>query len=381
MGLFNRAEAIVGMFADDAPAIHAYHGEMLVWDGTRQAFVSVTRTTTATLARVPVVSAGSTVDSVPAVDAAVVVFDPVLTATAIVDPDSIALAVLVTDPAVSADSLILVDVITGSAQVLPAEAGESNDWNTSAVPAIVDVDVLVPDVASNLTRQPPAVTVTVLAPVPVVTATGSGAVIAVVAVVSALAATPALSAAGRVTALVATASASANTPVIGGGATITAVTATGTAAVTAPPYVGVAIKSMKAVLNATVTKANSATPSQLVTMVADTTAYPDSVVSSSAIVIDGAGTVTFTVQARLYQTNSGTATAHLRKNGVQIGPTYQNASGGTGAGAAVTDAFGGTFTATVANGDLITMWVATQASTSNRREFDLPADNWFRVTP
>ncbi|MFC9769674.1 hypothetical protein ACFVJ2_49570, partial [Rhodococcus jostii] len=200
-----------------------------------------------------------------------------------------------------------------------SEAAEANDAAVSAVSATVDAAVPVPEVAAHLTQNPDTIAVTAAAAIPVVTATGSGAVTAVVAEASALAGTPALTAAGRVTAVAATASASANTPVIGGGATIAAVKATATAAATPPTYVGVAIKSMKAVLNAAVAKANTATPSQLVTMVADTTAYPDSVVSSSAMVIDGAGTVTFTVQAHLFETNSGTATAHLRKNGTQIG--------------------------------------------------------------
>ncbi|MFC9769564.1 hypothetical protein [Rhodococcus jostii] len=381
MGLFNRAEAITGMVLDHQPAIHAYHGQVLVWDGTRQAFVSVTRAVATTAARVPAVTADSVPDTALAVDVAAAVLIPALSATAIADPTSIDITALCVEPVASADSLILAEVITCAAQALPAEAAEANDAAVSAVPAVVDGGVLTPVVAAHLTQNPDTIAVTVLLPTPVVTATGSGLVAAVVATATAQAGTPTLTAAGRVTAVAATASASANTPVIGGGATIAAVKATATAAVTAPPYVGVAIKSMKAVLNAAVTKANSATPSQLVTMVADTTAYPDSVVSSSAIVIDGAGTVTFTVQAHLFETNSGTATAHLRKNGTQIGPTYQNASGGTGAGAAVTDPFGGTFTATVANGDLITMWVTTQAGTSNRRIFDPPTGNWFRVTP
>ncbi|MFC9768323.1 hypothetical protein [Rhodococcus jostii] len=381
MGLFNRGEAITGMVLDDQPAIHAYHGQVLVWDGTRQAFVSVTRAVATTTARTPVVTADSVPDTVPAVEVNADVLTPILSATAIADPEVVDITVLVTQPVVSADSLILAEVITCAAQALPAEAAEANDATVSAVPALVDVQAVSPAVDSSLTTLPPTIVVSGDMPTPVVTVTGSGTVDAVVAAVSAQAGTPTLTAAGRVTAVTATASASANTPVIGGGATITAVATTGTAAVTAPPYVGVAIKSMKAVLNAAVTKANSATPTQLVTMVADTTAYPDSVVSSSAMVIDGAGTVTFTVQAHLFETNSGTATAHLRKNGTQIGPTYQNASGGTGAGAAVTDPFGGTFTATVANGDLITMWVTTQAGTSNRRIFDPPTGNWFRVTP
>ncbi|MFC9769241.1 hypothetical protein, partial [Rhodococcus jostii] len=360
---------------------HAYHGQVLVWDGTRQAFVSVTRAVATTTARTPAVTADSVPDTVPAVEVNADVLTPILSATAIADPEVVEITTLCVVPVVSADSLILAEVITCAAQALPAEAAEANDATISAVPALVDAQAVPPAVDSSLTTLPPTIVVSGDTPTPVVTVTGSGAVDAVVAAATAQAGTPTLTAAGRVTALVATASASANTPVIGGGATITAVKATATAAATPPSYVGVAIKSMKAVLNAAVTKANSATPSQLVTMVADTTAYPDSVVSSSAMVIDGAGTVTFTVQAHLFETNSGTATAHLRKNGTQIGPTYQNASGGTGAGAAVTDPFGGTFTATAANGDLITMWVTTQAGTSNRRIFDPPTGNWFRVTP
>lgn len=143
----------------------------------------------------------------------------------------------------------------------------------------------------------------------------------------------------------------------------------------------VSITPMRAVLSTMQTKSNTATPSQLTGMVADTATYAESVVTSDAMVVDGDGLATFTIQAHLFETNSGTATAHLRKNGTQIGPTYQNANGGTGAGAAITDPFGGTFTASVSDGDLITMWVATQASTSNRRQFNPPEDNFFVILP
>ncbi|ELB91101.1 hypothetical protein Rwratislav_20946 [Rhodococcus wratislaviensis IFP 2016] len=63
------------------------------------------------------------------------------------------------------------------------------------------------------------------------------------------------------------------------------------------------------------TPSNNATATQTTPTVAATTTYPDSVVTSNAMVINGGGTGSFTVNARLHQTNSATVTAHLRKNG------------------------------------------------------------------
>ncbi|MFC9768675.1 hypothetical protein [Rhodococcus jostii] len=234
MGLFNRGEAITGMVLDHQPAIHAYHGQVLVWDGTRQAFVSVTRAVATTAARIPDVTADSVPDTATTLDVAAAVLTPALSATAIADPTRIDITVLVTQPVVSADSLILAEVITCAAQALPAAVAEAHDGAVSAVPAEVETQTVSPAVDSSLATLPPTIVVSADMPTPVVTVTGSGTVDAVVATATAQAGTPTLTAAGRVTAVAATASASANTPVAGGGATVAAVTGTGTAAVTAP---------------------------------------------------------------------------------------------------------------------------------------------------
>ena len=114
---------------------------------------------------------------------------------------------------------------------------------------------------------------------------------------------------------------------------------------------------------------NSATPVQVTGWVADG-AFPGSVVTSDGITIVGNGTIVINTQLTSSTTNSNTWTMHIRKNGVQISPTYENITGGTGAGASTTDPFGGSFTTAVQNGDVITMWSKTQASTSNRRVID-----------
>ncbi|OOL31845.1 hypothetical protein GQ85_10945, partial [Rhodococcus rhodochrous] len=59
MGLFSRGEAPVGLILDGQPALRAYLGAVLVWDGTRSAFVSVLRMTGSWAAPAPVARADS----------------------------------------------------------------------------------------------------------------------------------------------------------------------------------------------------------------------------------------------------------------------------------------------------------------------------------
>lgn len=147
---------------------------------------------------------------------------------------------------------------------------------------------------------------------------------------------------------------------LGGGG---ALTATAVGATLAP---GGAIKSGSQFLN------NSSTPVQVTSFTVDPT-YPATTITSSGIVISGGGTATVTVQLTSSTTNTANWGVHIRKNGVQVGPEYT--PGGT-----VTAPFGGSFSTTVANGDVLTMWAWTTASTSNRREIDATT-TWFKVTP
>ncbi|MFC9769114.1 hypothetical protein [Rhodococcus jostii] len=315
MGLFNRAEAITGMVLDDQPAIHAYHSEMLVWDGTRQAFVSVTRTVATTTARTPVVTADSVPDTAPAREVNAAVLTPVLSATAIADPEVVEITALCVVPVVSADSLILAEVITCATQALPAEAAEANDGNVSAVPAVVDAQAVSPAVDSSVTTLPPTIVASADVPTPVVTVTGSGTVDAVVAAVSAQAGTPTLSAAGRVTALVATGSASAGTPVLGGGATITAVTATGTASGHAPIVSGGMNSQGMQRTTAALTIAQS-TYTKLTPMQAKS-GYESTIVSDG-LVMPGGGVCNLAAQVTWNSSSASERRLRIVKNGSTV---------------------------------------------------------------
>ena len=165
--------------------------------------------------------------------------------------------------------------------------------------------------------QPPTMTATAAMPAAVVTATGTATIAAPGMTASATLPYTGRPGGSKVTAPVMTASAVAAAPARSASSTVPAAKATATAAMSTPTVAAVQMKSMKAVLASMYTPSNNATATQTTPMVAAKTTYPDSVVSSNAMVINGGGTGTFTVNARLYQTNSASATAHLRKDGVQ----------------------------------------------------------------
>lgn len=229
MGLFNRGQSISGMWLDGKPAIRAYLGDVLVWDGTKPAFVNVPRALASALAVAPAIRADASITAVRTLGSSAA-YAPSLTAFATVDPET---AVIVTaqasTPVARADSLILVDVITVAAQALPAVAAQSSAATVAPPAAVVSVATPTPSVAAHFATTIPAITVNAAAQVPVITATGAAVVNVPVSAVNAMARVPAVSGNSSVGAFAVTTEGSAKIPAISGSSNVTAVKATASA--------------------------------------------------------------------------------------------------------------------------------------------------------
>ncbi|BDQ19783.1 hypothetical protein RQN9TF_11275 [Rhodococcus qingshengii] len=226
MGLFNRGQSISGMWLDGKPAIRAYLGDVLVWDGTTPAFVNVPRALVSALAVAPAVRADASMTADRALGSSSAIA-PSLTAFATVDPET---AVIVTAqagaPVVRADSIIMVETITVGAQALPAVAAQSSAATVAAPAAAASVSTPAPSAAAHFATTVPAIAVNVSAQVPVITATGAAAVNVPVAAVNAMARVPGVSGNSSVGAFAVTADSSAKMPAILGSSNVTAVKAT-----------------------------------------------------------------------------------------------------------------------------------------------------------
>lgn len=226
MGLFNRGQSISGMWLDGKPAIRAYLGDVLVWDGTKPAFVNVPRALASAAAVAPAVRADASMTAVCALGSSSAIA-PSLTAFATVDPET---AVIVTAqasaPVVRADSIIMVETITVGAQALPAVAAQSSAATVASPAAVVSVATPTPSVAAHFATTIPAIAVNAAAQVPVITATGAAVVNVPVSAVNAMARVPAVSGNSSVGAFAVTADSTAKIPAISGSSNVTAVKAT-----------------------------------------------------------------------------------------------------------------------------------------------------------
>ncbi|WP_395704997.1 hypothetical protein [Rhodococcus ruber] len=317
MGLFGRGEAPVGLILDGQPALRALLGEVLVWDGTRSAFLSAVDMTAAAVLRTPGVRANAAPAVVPALTVLGGAYGPELTATSTPQAPAIAVPVVLRTPTVRADALVAVDPMTGAVQVLPGIGAENHDWNASVPAATGLATVQAPGVAANLNRQPPAVPVSALLRVPVVTATGSGTIAPQALPVSASVRAPVVSATAGAVSQVMTGSVSVPTPAVSGGASVSAVAATATAAMPAP--VAEAVTFTPSGMTKTGTQSFTTAWAPLNGWTADTGTYPGSTVVSNALQVQGGKPdATISVSLPYSSTFTQNRRARIKLNGTVI---------------------------------------------------------------
>lgn len=117
----------------------------------------------------------------------------------------------------------------------------------------------------------------------------------------------------------------------------------------------------------------------LVNMGAIDPEHPGSAITTNGITIVGDGPVTVKCYARMIDSNSSGNKIQMYKNGSPIAGSefIQNP-------AALTTQWGGTFTHTFANGDLLQMYGFTTGTVSNRREFsgdNTKNNTYFELMP
>lgn len=357
MGLFNRSAAPVGLKLAGQSAVHVYHGDVLVWDGTRSAFVPAVRMLASAAARVPGVSAVSDIGTIPALSATVAAISPALIATATpAAPLVSAVSVVAPAPTVVADALVAVDAMTGAVQVLPGIGAENNDWTVGAPAGVVSATVAAPAVDASINRQPPAIAVSAVMPAPVVTSTGSGTVAPPAIAVSAVVPAPVVSAGSARPVPAATGSASLSAPVVGAHVTVAAVPATVSAS--APTPVVEAVHFTPSGMTKTGTQSFTTSYAQAINWAANTGTHPGSTVVSNALQVQG-GKPDATIAVSLpYSSSFGyNRRAQIKVNGTVV------------ATSAAFTATSGTITVTatnvaVADGDDITVWIIMETYAS-----------------
>lgn len=356
MGLFNRGQSISGMWLDGKPAIRAYLGDVLVWDGTSPAFVNVPRALVSALAVAPAVRADASITAVRAMGSSSVIA-PSLTAFATVDPET---AVIVTAqasaPVVRADSIIMVETITVGAQALPAVAAQSSSAAVEVPSIPVFVSVPTPTVAAHFATTIPAIAVNASAQVPVITATGAAAVNVPVSAVNVTARVPVVSGNSSVVAFAVTADAVAKTPVVTASSSISPPAATATGLARVPVVQAINFTAMGVILP-TANSWTSTSPRKSLGWSADS-AFPGTVVSSDGIQVNGSkiATVAFDLTYRWAWTGSVNVAAYVA--GVQRGSTVSWTNPNANADYNKT----GEITVTVVAGETVDLYVWTSHS-------------------
>lgn len=372
MGLFNRGQSISGMWLDGKPAIRAYLGDVLVWDGTSTAFVNVPRALASALAVTPAIRADASITAVRTLGSSAA-YAPSLTAFATVGPET---AVIVTAqagaPVVRADSLILVDVITVAAQALPAVAAQSSSAAVEVPSISVSVSVPTPTVAAHFATTIPAIAVNASAQVPVITATGAAAVNVPVSAVNATARVPVVSGNSSVVAFVVTADAVAKTSVVTASSSVSPPTATSTGLARVPVVQAINFTPSGMTKSGTFATSSSSTPVQVTGWGSDP-AYPGSTVTSNALV--ASGTKTATVEATVVFTRqyfNQTYKVEVRRGAIVVAFQTVVAPANTGTYAV-------SITPTdiaVTSGDQLTVW----ASVTGFNNTVIEAGTFIRLT-
>lgn len=365
MGLFNRGQSISGMWLDGKPAIRAYLGDVLVWDGTKPAFVNVPRALASALAVPPAVRADASITAVRTLGSSAA-YAPSLTAFATVDPET---AVIVTaqagTPVVRADSLILIDVITVAAQALPAVAAQSSSAAVEVPSISVSVSVPTPTVAAHFATTIPAIAVNASAQVPVITATGAAVVNVPVSAVNAMARVPVVSGNSSVVAFAVTADATAKTPVVTSSSNVSPPKATATGLARVP------VVQANNFITVTMTKnGDQQLAASTWTEVGPWTAGSNSTVTGNALRVNGSGNATIQVGSE-WPTSTSVKDWRVLKNGTVVWTK------GSGTGLTLAD----TFALTVVDGDLLTCEGWNSSGVTANRIVKTGANTYLRVVP
>lgn len=365
MGLFNRGQSISGMWLDGKPAIRAYLGDVLVWDGTSPAFVNVPRALASALAVTPAIRADASITAVRTLSSSAA-YAPWLTAFATVGPET---AVIVTaqanDPVVRADSLILVDVITVAAQALPAVAAQSSSAAVEVPSISVSANVPTPTVAAHFATTIPAIAASASAQVPVITATGAAVVNVPVSAVNATARVPVVSGNSSVAAFAVTADATAKTPVVTASSNVSPPKATATGLARAP------VVQANNFITVSMTKnGDEQLAASTWTEVGPWTAGSNSTVTGNALRVNGSGNATIQVGSE-WPTSTSVKDWRVLKNGTVVWTK------GSGTGLTLAD----TFALTVVDGDLLTCEGWNSSGVTANRIVKTGANTYLRVVP
>lgn len=371
MGLFNRGQSISGMWLDGKPAIRAYLGDVLVWDGTTPAFVNVPRALASASAVAPAVRADASMTAVRTLGSSSAIV-PSLTAFATVDPET---AVIVTAqasaPVVRADSIIMVETITVGAQALPAVAAQSSSAAVEVPSISVSASVPTPTVAAHFATTVPAIAVNASAQVPVITATGAAVVNVPVSAVNATARVPVVSGNSSVVAFVVTSDATAKMPVVTATSNVSLPKATASGLARVPVVQAINFTPVGMLKSGSSSTVSSGSLKLVTGMVADP-AFPGSTVTSNGVtILQSKSDATITMSANCSNNFTTTVTVAAYKNGAQIG-TALTRTGGSGT-FTITGSVAG---AAVTAGDVITM----MASAANGTTTINVADTFLNVT-
>jgi hypothetical protein len=362
MGLFNRRDSIVGMLLDGEHALKAYHGAVLVWDGTRSAFAVALSASAAASAPVPGVMADS------AVVAPVAVADGVapvagVSASGVVGAVPAAGSADAPVPALSADAAVVAEAATADAQAGPAVAADSIDGSVTVPVAEGSADAVAAVAGAGYVIPVPAAAATVDVPTPAVSATGSAKTTAPTATAAADAKAPTVAGSSTVSPPTATAAAASPAAVPHVSATVTPPTATGTAQAKAPTVSTAPVASGmdKSGVQALPTRSVWAQVTSWTTRSGFAT-NPGT--ASNSLVSNGSGPVTITCQ--LTQGGAGTST-NVKGCRILVNGTVVQTFTGTGS-AAGNAIHGGAFARTLANGDVLTMEAYHDSTTAGNRE-------------
>ena len=365
MGLFNRGQSISGMWLDGKPAIRAYLGDVLVWDGTSPAFVNVPRALASAAAVAPAVRADASMTAVRAMGSSSVIA-PSLTAFATVDPEiAVIVTAQVSPPAVRADSIIMVETITVGAQALPAVAAQSSSATVDAPSISVSVNTPTPTVAAHFATTVPAIAVNASAQVPVITATGAAVVNVPVAAVNAMARVPVVSGNSSVVAFAVTADATAKTPVVTASSNVSPPKATATGLARVP------VVQANNFITVSMTKnGDEQLAASTWTEVGPWTAGSNSTVTGNALRVNGSGNATIQVGSE-WPTSTSVKDWRVLKNGTVVWTK------GSGTGLTLAD----TFALTVVDGDLLTCEGWNSSGVTANRIVKTGANTYLRVVP
>lgn len=365
MGLFNRGQSISGMWLDGRPAVRAYLGDVLVWDGTKPAFVNVPRALASAVAVAPVIRADASITAACAVGSSSAI-SPALTAFATVDPETaVIVTAQVSAPVVRADSIIMVETITVGAQALPAIAAQSSAATVAVPAAAVAVATPAPTVAAHFATTVPAIAVNTSAQVPVITATGAAVVNVPVSAVNAMARVPVVSGSSSIVAFAVTADAVAKTPVVTASSNVSPPKATVTGLARVP------VVQANNFITVSMTKnGDQQLAASTWTQVGPWTAGSNTTVSGNALRVNGSGNATIQVGSE-WPTSTSVKDWRVLKNGTVVWTK------GSGTGLTLAD----TFALAVVDGDLLTCEAWNSSGVAGNRIVKTGANTYLRVVP